>query len=435
VLDRLAVCRRGVNITAEHAEDAEKAEFLKVFLSDLGVLCGASLHSDKLLEARVPKLHGGIFKRWLEVSGWRNEADPRRVVYGGLSMELDYLQALMGGTLEESPSAPYRDIWVVAEIRGGALANITKEMLGRARELADLLGVHVATVLIGRGVSAPATESIAHGSDVVYVADAPILADYRVEAFVKVLADLIQEKKPEIVLLGATARGRDLAPRLATRLKTGLISECVALDLDESERLLLGTRATHNGLMLATTVCPAAKPQIATVRPGCLRALAADRYRSGTTEQVALSVSESDVISLIEPATVPVRHVPLIDANIIVAGGRGMGGAEGFKLLEQLADLLGGEVAASRSAVEFGWAPRERMVDVTGNAVHPDLYIAVGISGAFPHRMATRGTRCLVAINKDSKAPIMRRADYAIAGDWRTIVPELILAVKEAQER
>jgi electron transfer flavoprotein alpha subunit len=348
-------------------------------------------------------------------------------------MELDYLQALMGGTLEETPSASYRDIWVVAETRGDALASVTREMLGRARELADMLGVRVVTVLMGYHVAPLAAEAIAHGSDTVHVADASLLADYRVETYIEPLVTLIQQKKPEIVLLGATARGRDLAPRLATRLITGLISECVALDLDESERLLLGTRPTYNGLMLSTIACPKAKPQIATVRPGHLRALPADRYRSGATEEVSLSVSDA-TIAAVEPAAATRRHVAIGDARVVVAGGRGMGGGEGFKLLEELADLLGGEVAASRSAVEFGWAPRERMVDVTGNAVRPDLYVAVGISGAFPHRMATRGTRCLVAINKDAKAPIMRRADYGIVGDWHQIVPELILAIKEAKE-
>ena len=350
-------------------------------------------------------------------------------------MGLDYLQALMGGTLEETPSAEDRGIWVVAETRNGALAGVTQETLGCARELADMLGVHVATVILGHNVSGLAADAIARGSDLVYIGDAPLLADYRTETYVKPLADLVTEKKPEIVLLGATARGRDLAPRLAARLSTGLISECVALDLDESERLLLGTRVTHGGAMLATVACPKARPQIATVLPGHLHALPPDPYRSGTTEEITLTVSDSDVISAVEPAQAPPHHQPLAGARIIVAGGRGMGGAEGFKLLEELADLLGGEVAASRSAVEFGWAPRERMIDVTGNLVHPDLYIAIGISGAFPHRLATRGTRCLVAINKDANAPIMRRADYGIAGDWHEIVPEVIRAIKEANEQ
>ncbi len=350
-------------------------------------------------------------------------------------MELDYLQALMGGTLEESPSASYRDIWIVAETRRDALASITRQMLGRARELAEMLGVHVVTVLAGYNVAPLAGDAIAYGSDTVLLADSPLLADYRTETFVPLLATLIQETKPEIVLLGATAMGRDLAPRLAARLSTGLLAECVALDLDQSARVLLGDCATHGGMMLASCVCPTARPQLATVRPGCLRAMPRDGQRQGSSERVAVPCDDGAITSAIEPAAAPRRSESLADARVIVTGGRGMAGAEGFKLLAELAAALNGEVAATRSAVEFGWAPRKRMVDITGNQVHPALYIAVGVSGAFPHRMATRGVGCLVAINKDRHAPIMRQADYAIAGDWREVVPALILAIKEAKQR
>ncbi len=349
-------------------------------------------------------------------------------------MELDYLQALMGGTLEETPTISYRGIWVIAETRRGALARVTLEILGRARELADSLGVRVATVLIGHGVSDLAPQAIAHGSDVVFVADAPLFADYRTEAYLAPIAALIQERKPEIVLLGATGLGRDLAPALAGRFETGLLAECIALDIDESERLLVGTRRIYGGLMMETVVCPKARPQIATVLPGCLRPLPADKYRQGTTEAMPVAVQQSDLVATIEPTVTSWQELPLYDARIIISGGRGIGGEDGFVELKELAKTFDATVAASRSAVEFGWADRQRMVDVAGTLVQPDLYIAVGISGAFPHRMATRGTRCLVAINKNPKAPIFKRAAYGIVGDWREVVPALNKAVKEAKE-
>lgn len=349
-------------------------------------------------------------------------------------MELDYLQALMGGTLqEESPAASFRDIWVVAETRRGRLAVATLEILGRAREMADMLGVRVACVIMGHDVSALATGAIACGADRVFVGDAQSLAARRGETHLAPLADLIVQKKPEIVLLSATTFGRDLAPRLAVRLKTGLLSECIALDIDESERLLLGTRAIYNGILLNTVTCPVARPQMATVLPGYLRSMPADPYRQGTVEQMDVD-SAGEPLSKIERAQAPKRDIALGDARVIVAGGRGMGGPEGFAQLEELAGLLRGVVAASRSAVEFGWAPRQRMVDIAGNAVHPDLYIAVGISGAFPHRIAIRGTRCLIAINKEAKAAIFDKADFGIIGDWREVLPALIAAIKEASE-
>ncbi len=350
-------------------------------------------------------------------------------------MGLDYLQALLGGTMEETPTAAYRDIWVVAETRHGALARVTHEMLGRASELAGMLGARVATVLMGNAVAPLAAEAIAYGSDSVLLADSSILAPYRFETYVKLLAGMIANKKPEIVLIAATSSGRDLAPRLAARLQTGLLSECVALDLDEEERLLLATRATHNGALLATTTCPKALPQIATVRQGCFSALPPDQARTGVIEQVDVALTDADVTTDVAPATLAPRRRPLADAPVIVAGGRGIGGVQGFALLAELAGLLGGEVAATRSAVELGWAPRDRMVDVTGASVHPDLYVAVGVSGAFSHSVAIRGARCLAAINRDRAAPIMRCADYAIVGDWRDVVPELIYAIKEAKER
>jgi electron transfer flavoprotein alpha subunit len=284
-------------------------------------------------------------------------------------------------------------------------------------------------------VASLATEVIAYGSDTVLVADSPLLAEYRTETFTKVLADLINDKKPEAVLLGATARGRDVAPRLAARLNTGHLADCIALDIDAGARVLLGTRETHKGLLLATTACASARPQIATVRAGCLRAAAGDRTREGAVESVAVGLSEADLMTEITPGAIARQPLSLQDSPVIVAGGRGIGGGEGFAVLQELASVLGGTVAASRSAVEQGWASPQQMVDITGIQVRPDLYVAVSIAGTFPQRIATRGTKCLVAINRDPNAPIFKRCDYGIVGDWRAIVPELVRAIREVKER
>ncbi len=322
---------------------------------------------------------------------------------------------------------------MLVEVRQGGLAAISKEMLGRAREMADSLGVRVGAVVLGQNVRPLATEAIACGADMAFVADDEALSEYRTETYTAVLSDLVKEKKPEILLLGATARGRDLAPRLATRLGTGLITECIALELDESERLLLGTRASYGGLLLSQIICRTARPQMATVRPGHLRALARDAYREGAVEDITVSL-EGVTATRVEPAAAERRELPLRDARAVVCGGRGLGGPGGFTVLEELAAVLGGTVAATRSAVEFGWADRERMVDITGNRVHPDLYLAVATSGAFPHRVALRGTRCLVAINRDARAPIFRKADYGIVGDWQSVIPELIAELRRVKE-
>jgi electron transfer flavoprotein alpha subunit len=349
-------------------------------------------------------------------------------------MELDYLQALVGETIEDTGPA-YRGILVVAERRGDHLAEITREILGRARELADQLGAHVTTAIFDAAAGNLPAEAIACGSDAVLAASHPGLADVAPDAYARLLAALIEEKKPEIVLFGATARGRACAPRVAARLNTGLLPECVAIDLDENERLLLGTRATYGDLLWCTSACPTARPQIATVRPGWLRAALPDHSRDATVEQWPVTLAEADRLALSELGQPPHAAPPLTDARVVVAGGRGMGGAAGFAQLGELAGLLGGAVAASRSAVELGWADRAIMVDVTGHAVHPYLYIATGISGTFSHRLATRGARCLVAINNDPDAPIMKKADIGIVGDWREVVPALITAIKEVKQR
>ena len=346
-------------------------------------------------------------------------------------MDLDYLQVLMGDIVEEEVT--YRHVWVVAETRNGTLAPITLEILGVARQLADMLGVYVYAALLGYGVQELAQPLIHHGADTVYLANDPALTPYRAEAHAQVLAQLVEERKPEILLLGATDLGSDLAPRLAQRLSTGLVTDCTELAIDESERLLLATYPTYEGRLMVTAICPDRRPQMATLRPGAFRPAFADEVREGEVEPVAVQLDEGalrtrvgDVISAAR------RESPLERARVIVAGGRGAGGPEGFALLEKLAEQLGGEIGASRGAVDEGWIGADRWVGGAGGAVvQPDLYLACGISGAIQHYLGIRGARFIVAINQDPRAPIFHFADVGVVGNLHQVVPALIEALSE----
>ena len=348
--------------------------------------------------------------------------------------DLEFLRALMSGAVTESPVPDWSGILVVAETRGKALAAVSLEIMGRARELADGLGVHVSALLLGHDVKELAALLIAGGADTVYVVDSPELAGYDAAQTIAVAAMVIQQRKPEIVLIPATRRGCEWAPRLATRLHAGLLVGCIALDLDEKERLLLATCPTHGFRMRKTIVCPVARPQIATLLPGHFRAISPDHERDGCVELMARPDA-----GITSPTSWPVAferpRPPLRQARVIVSGGRGIGGSPGFVVLDNLARTLGAATGATQSAVEFGWAPRSSMVDIAGAQVHPQLYIAVGISGAFSHRIAIRGTQCLVAINCDAAAPIFKRCDFGIVGDWHDVVPALADALREVQSR
>ena len=345
-------------------------------------------------------------------------------------MELDYWEALMGEEVEE---VAYHGVWVVAEVEGGSLSPTTLEVLGKGRELADRLGAYLEAVLMGEGVGDLAQELIRYGADTVYLADDPRLAEYHVETYTKVLADLVEGKRPEILLMGATDLGRDLAPRLAQRLGAGLITGCVEVDLDEAEGLLLATHGLYGDEYFHTVVCPQARPQMATLRPGYFRPAYPDEYRTGEVEAVSVELEgvEPRVRVLRELPAEARREVPLPKARIIVSGGRGMGDEEGFALLEKLAEALGGVVAGSRGAVDEGWIGQERQVGIGGAIVRPDLYIACGISGAIQHYIGMQDAKFVVAINKDPNAPIFQVADIGVVGDAREVIPALIEALQE----
>jgi electron transfer flavoprotein alpha subunit len=335
------------------------------------------------------------------------------------------------GAVVEEVGEGYRHIWVVAEAADGAMLPASLEAMGQARDLADRIGVYVHGVVLGHDVTALGASLFGYGADRVLVADDPALASYLPGLYAKILADLVNEYRPEILLLPATFLGDDLAPRLAQRLGTGLISHCAKLDIDMSERLLLGTCPAMGGEVFHTFACPQARPQMATLQPGAFRLPYQDTHRSGSVQQVDLDLAEvSGRLAWTDlDASVELPAVPLSKARIVVSAGRGMGSADGFARVEELAAALGGVVAGSRGALDEGWIGEERVVGVGGEMIAPDLYIACGISGDIYHYFGLQNARFVVAINADENAPIMKVANMAIVGDARQIIPAMLQAL------
>ncbi|MFQ6059546.1 MAG: electron transfer flavoprotein subunit alpha/FixB family protein, partial [Anaerolineae bacterium] len=319
-----------------------------------------------------------------------------------------------------------------AEAEDGALTPVSLEMVGKARELAAVLGAYVQAVLPGEGLEGLAQELIQRGADSVHLADDPRLAEYHLETYAKVLSDLFQEQKPEIILFGATELGQELAPRLAQRLGTGLISDCLDLFIDETERVLLAKHPVYGGEYFHVSAFLGTKPQMATVCPGAFRLPFADEYRSGEVEEIAVNLEgiESQVKVLSVSAEEARPQVPLSKARVIVAGGRGVGDAEGFALVKELAEALGGQVAGSRGALDEGWIDKEHLVGPREVTVKPDLYIACGISGDVYHYFAMQEAKFVVAISKDPDAPIFKTADVGIVGHPKEIIPALLAELR-----
>jgi electron transfer flavoprotein alpha subunit len=321
-------------------------------------------------------------------------------------------------------------IWVFMEQRGGALHDAGLELLGKARELADAAGGAVAAALLGAGVAPLADPVIAHGADVVLVAEHPGLEPYRLLPYAAVLARACRERRPSVMLFGATAMGMELAPRLAARLDTGLSAHCIDLQWDADGRLLAMVPGWGGGVV-AGIKCPAHRPQMATVMPGIMK----KREPSSRSGQVInLAVAEGD-LNLSGPRVLEVhreepRGMPLESAEVVVAGGFGIGGQEGWKLLEELAGLLGGAVGATRPPVDEGWASEAQMIGQSGKTVRPRLYIGVGISGMSHHVVGMDGAEFIAAINTDPKAPIFEVADLVLVGDYREILPPLREAIR-----
>jgi len=325
----------------------------------------------------------------------------------------------------------YRGVWVVAEQRAGVLHSVSFELLGKGRELADELSVELSAVLLGSGVLELAPELIAHGADRVYVVDEPELEYFLDEPYSNVVAELLEKHNPEIVLTGATSMGRSLIPRVAVQVKTGLTADCTALAIDDKERLLLQTRPAFGGNIMATIICPDFRPQMATVRHKVMSALDADPSRQGEVvrEKVDAALMRSDVeyVKFVEDLT---QTINIADADIIVSGGRGLGGPENFHLVEELAEVMGGAGGASRAAVDSEWIPYSHQVGQTGKTVQPKLYVACGISGAVQHLAGMQSSKVIVAINKDPDAPIFKVATYGIVGDLFEVLPALTKSLK-----
>ncbi len=319
----------------------------------------------------------------------------------------------------------YKDVYVLVEQRGGAVQGVSLELLGKARELADALGEKVVALLLGSGVKGKAAGLIAHGADRVVVADAPELKDYLTEPYSQAMYQMIEECKPSVVLIGATTIGRDLGPRLSARLGTGLTADCTKLEISEGRELMM-TRPAFGGNLMATILCTSHRPQMSTVRPGVMRKLGRDDSRRGEVVDFTPRFDASKFrVRLLETVHQDKGMVDIAEAKILVSGGRGVGTAEGFSKLQELAGVLNAEVSSSRAMVDAGVMPHDRQVGQTGKTVRPDLYFALGISGAIQHLAGMEESGMIVAVNKDRYAPIFGVADVGIVGDVQKIIPLL----------
>ena len=333
-----------------------------------------------------------------------------------------------------------KDIYVVVEQRDGHIAKVGLELIGEATKLAADLGQKVVGILLGDKIKDKAQGLIEYGADeVVYVED-PMLAEYVTEPYAKALTAVIQECDPEIVLFGATSIGRDLAPRVASRIHTGLTADCTKLDIDvfkaneeaPGQKLLFMTRPAFGGNIMATILCKNHRPQMATVRPGVMKRLDKNTAKKGEIREIKVEFVPSDMnVKIREVVKETHKKSDITEAKVLVSGGRGIGGPDFFGTLKELADVLGGDISSSRANVDAGWAAKDRQVGQTGKTVRPDLYLACGISGAIQHVAGMEGSECVIAINKNDTAAIFDVADVGIVGDVKVIIPKLTEALKK----
>lgn len=328
----------------------------------------------------------------------------------------------------------YTDVWVFIEQVEGEIRNVSHELLGEGRKLADAKGQKLAGVLIGDGVEALAKQVFASGADKVYLIEAPELKQYSTDGYTAVFTDLINTYKPSVILIGATNDGRDLGPRVACRVGTGLTADCTDLGIDEQTGLVAWTRPAFGGNIMATILCPEHRPQMGTVRPKVFKRPEQDSARSGEIVRVASKVRSQDIrTKLLDLVKVCTTSCNLEEAEVIVSGGRGMCKPENFCLIEELANVLGGVVGASRAVVDAGWKPHFHQVGQTGKTVGPKVYFACGISGAIQHVAGMSSSDVVIAINKDSDAPIFKVADYGVIGDVMEVLPALIEEFKKVK--
>ncbi|MEF9916144.1 MAG: electron transfer flavoprotein subunit alpha/FixB family protein [Lachnospiraceae bacterium] len=327
----------------------------------------------------------------------------------------------------------WKGLWVITEQRFGKTMNVSIELLGEGRKLADEIGTTLTAVVLGNKLE-DEVERLAHyGADrIIYIED-PLLENYTTEGYSKIIGELILNRKPEAVLVGATTIGRDLAPRLAAKLGTGLTADCTSLNVDDTDehKKLLQTRPAFGGHLMATIICPNNRPQMSTVRPGVMQKAEYTEQKS-EVEVLQAKLEESEILAKVRKVVEEIKEgVPLCDAQVIVSGGRGLGNAEGFQLLRKLADQLGGEIGSSRACVDAGWIEPSRQVGQTGTTVRPRIYIACGISGAIQHLAGMSESEFIVAINKDESAPIFEAANYGLVGDLYKIIPAIMQVLDE----
>ncbi|NLK77946.1 MAG: electron transfer flavoprotein subunit alpha/FixB family protein [Clostridiales bacterium] len=334
----------------------------------------------------------------------------------------------------------YKGVFVFAQQVDNVLDGVAFELLGKGKDLAKDLNTDVTAVLIGSGVKGLVDELAEYGADKVIVVDDPELKDYRTEPYAHALASVINEYKPEIMLVGATAIGRDLGPTVSARVATGLTADCTVLEIgnfpinpgpNQKPNQLLMTRPAFGGNTIATIACPDNRPQMATVRPGVMQKIAPVKgAKAEVIEYNPGFTPNNRYVEILNVVKAVKNTANIMDAKVLVSGGRGVGSKENFKMLEELADVLGGTVSCSRAAVENGWLPVDLQVGQTGKTVRPQIYFAIGISGAIQHVSGMEDSDLIIAINKDESAPIFDVADYGLVGDLNKIVPALTKALK-----
>lgn len=336
----------------------------------------------------------------------------------------------------------YKGVYIFAQQVDNEISPIAYELLGKAKDLAADLGTEVTAVLLGSGIKALADSLAEYGADKVVVVDSPVLETYRTEPYTQALAAVIHEYKPEIMLVGATAIGRDLGPRVSARVGTGLTADCTVLEIgdfplnplpnrEQKHNQLLMTRPAFGGNTIATIACPDNRPQMATVRPGVMQKIEPVKGAKAEIIEFNPALEENNCyVEILDVVKEVTETVDIQAAKILVSGGRGVGSKENFKLLEELADAIGGTVSCSRAVVDNGWLPKDLQVGQTGKTVRPNVYFAIGISGAIQHAAGMEESDIIIAINKDPSAPIFDVADYGIVGDLNKIVPMLTEAIK-----
>jgi electron transfer flavoprotein alpha subunit len=332
--------------------------------------------------------------------------------------------------------ARYRGVWVFVEQTEGQPAKVSWELLGIGKELATSLGVELCSMVIGEQVEHLCNEAFAHGASKAYLLDAPLYRHYRTEAYVEACCHLIEKYKPEVILMGATGMGRDLAGAVATRVATGLTADCTGLAIDD-KRNLMQTRPAFGGNIMATIMCDKFRPQMSTVRPNVMQMPERNEGAQGTIVRDPFVVPEENILTKVIEIIRDTHGKGAVDitgADFIISGGRGMMGPDNFALLQELADELGGVVGASRSAVDAGWMPGDRQVGQTGKTVRPKIYIACGISGAIQHLVGMQDSDMVIAINRDKSAPIFEVATYGIVGDLFQVVPAITRQIRELKQ-